>query len=189
MAKPASSQQPPDNGVVGGKVTTVHGVRGWLKIHSFTAPEDNIFDYQPWWIKLPDGWVEVEVDSFQSVAKGFIAHIQGLDDRDEARKYCQRDIYVSTAAFAPAGEDEFYWHELEGLDVFSVFNGEEKKLGTVDGFLETGANDVMVVKPSTDSIDKVERLLPYIEQVVVAVDLDSGVIRVDWDPEFEKSKD
>jgi 16S rRNA processing protein RimM len=189
VARPSSSQQPPEQGVVGGKVTTVHGVRGWLKIHSFTIPEGNIFDYQPWWIEMPDGWTTVEIDSFQPVAKGFIAHIKGLDDRDEARKYCQREIYVSTEAFPPAEEGEYYWHQLEGLQVVSVFDGNERVLGTLSGFLETGANDVMQVSPSADSIDDVERLLPYIDQVIVEVDLASGVIRVDWDPEFETSKD
>ena len=188
MARPSSSRQPFEKAVVGGKITTVHGVRGWLKVHSFTTPEDNIFDYQPWWIKLPDGWTTVTVDSVQPVAKGFIAHIQGLDDREEARQYCQREIYVSTEAFPPAAEGEYYWHQLEGLQVVSVFEGGEQVLGTLSGFLETGANDVMQVRPSVDSVDDLERLIPYIDQVIADVDLASGVIRVDWDPEFEKSK-
>jgi 16S rRNA processing protein RimM len=184
VAKPQSPQQVPEKRVVAGKVTTVHGVRGWLKIHSYTAPEANIFDYQPWWMKFPEGWRRVEIDQFQQVSKGFIAHIKGLDDRDEARSYCQREIEVPTASFPSAAEDEFYWHELEGL---RVINLEGLFLGTVSGLMETGANDVLIVKPASGSVDQIERLIPYIDQVIDSVSVAVGEIRVDWDPEFEKT--
>ena len=175
--------------VVAGKFTTVHGVKGWLKVHSYTVPEENIFTYQPWWMQFPDGWKQLEVDHYQSINKGFIAHLKGLDDRDEARTYCQRDILVPADAFPPPGEGEIYWHQLQGLKVVTVYEGRDLFLGTVSGMLETGANDVIVVQPQADSHDAIERLIPYVDPFVVEVDLEAGVLTVDWDPEFETRAD
>ena len=175
--------------MVAGKLTTVHGVRGWVKVHSYSAPESNVFDYQPWWMKFPDGWKRLEIDQHRPVAKGFIAHIRGVDDRDEARLYCQREFQVSSSLFPPAGDDEVYWHQLIGLGVISRFEGTESRLGVVDGMLETGANDVVVVKADGDSIDRCERLIPYVDNVVLKVDLEQGLLVVDWDPAFESRRD
>jgi len=177
----------PEKRVVAGKITTVHGVKGWLKIHSYTVPEENIFDYQPWWMKFPEGWRKLDIDQFRVVDKGFIAHIRNLDDREQARLYCQRDIEVSPENFPEPAPDEVYWHQLEGLKVISSFGGNVAVLGIVDGFMETGANDVIMVKPCEGSIDTQARLIPYVDQFVLSVDLKTGVVNVDWDPDFEKS--
>lgn len=136
-------------------------------------------------MKFPDGWKKLEIDQFRAVDKGFIAHVCGLDDRDEARLYCQRDIEVSPDVFPPADGDEIYWHQLQGLRVVSRFGGQDVFLGNVDGFLETKANDVLVVRPGQGSMDSSERLIPYVDDVILSVDLDEGVVFVDWDPEFE----
>lgn len=189
MGSKRQEQAPPDKLVVAGKVTTVHGVRGWIKIHSYTVPESNIFDYQPWWMKFTDGWKVLEFDEYRTVNKGYIAHIHGVDDREAARVYCQREIHVSPDNFPPAAEDEFYWHELEGMQVVSLWQGKSVVLGQVDGFLETGANDVMIVKGAAGSIDKRERLIPYDETYVLDVDGEAGVIQVNWDPDFDVQVD
>jgi 16S rRNA processing protein RimM len=186
VVRPDSAQQPPERLIVAGKVTTVHGVKGWLKVHSYTTPEANIFDYQPWWMRFPEGWRKLEIDQFRAVTLGFIAHVKGLDDRDEARCYCQREIQVSPAAFPPADDGEFYWHQLENLHVLSNFEGSEHLLGIVSGLMETGANDVLMVEPCEGSLDRQSRLIPYIDQVIVSVSPDEGLIRVNWDPDFDK---
>jgi len=185
----AKAPENPQNLVVAGKISTVHGVKGWLKIHSFTDPESNLFDYQPWWIKAASGWQRLEVDQFRTVTKGFIAHFRGLDDREDARLYCQREIYVSAEVFPPAEEGAVYWHQLQGLRVVSTFAGGEQLLGEVEGLLETGANDVLVVRPVAGSVDHRERLIPYIDQCVLEVDLDARRMIVDWDPGFETRND
>jgi len=174
--------QAPDDLVTVGKITTVHGVRGWVKIHSFTEPESNIMGYRPWWITMPDGLTRLEVDDFRPATRGFMAHLVGVDDRDQARLYCQREIQVSRSVFPPAEEGEYYWHQLAGMKVISVYNGTQVDLGVVSDFMETGANDVMVV---TGTSDRRERLIPYVDDFVVDIDMDAGVIRVDWDPDFE----
>ncbi|MFA5495501.1 MAG: ribosome maturation factor RimM [Porticoccaceae bacterium] len=186
--RPVVKSQPatavPDDLVVVGKVTTVHGVQGWVKIHSYTEPEHNIFDYQPWWMALPEGMAQIEIDRFRTTAKGFLAHIVGLDDRDQARLYCQRDIQVSIAAFPDAEPGEYYWHQLKGLQVIAARDGGDLLLGTVTGLFDTGANDVMVVRGDAGSHDRLERLIPFVDDYVVDVDVDAGTIRVDWDPDF-----
>ncbi|HLS99598.1 MAG: ribosome maturation factor RimM [Porticoccaceae bacterium] len=191
MVAPQSPREPrglaaPDDLVVVGRITTVHGVQGWVKIHSFTEPESNIFDYLPWWMTLPGGLARVEVDQFRATAKGFIAHIVGLDDRDQARLYCQRDIQVSAAAFPEAAPGEYYWHQLEGMKVVSTHGGRALLLGTVDGFFDTGASDVMVVKGDAASHDRLERLIPFVDDYIVEVDMAAGTVLVDWDPDFDK---
>lgn len=174
----------PDDLVTVGKITTVHGVRGWVKIHSYTDPESNIMSYQPWWMAMPAGLTRLKVDDFRPAAKGFLAHLAGIDDREEARLYCQRDIQVSRSAFPQAEEGEYYWHQLEGMSVVSVYGEEETHLGVVSDFMETGANDVMVV---SGGADKRERLIPFVEDFIVDIDSEAGLIRVDWDPDFETS--
>ena len=73
---------------------------------------------------------------------------------------------------------EYYWQDLTGLQVRTV---NDVDLGKVTGLMETGANDVLVVKAE----DGRERLIPFIrEQVVTQVDLEAGTMTVDWDPEF-----
>ena len=76
---------------------------------------------------------------------------------------------------SPEGCGEYYWHQLEGLEVVNL-SGEN--LGKVDRLLETGANDVLVLKGEQ------ERLVPYTPGVVVEVDLDKGRIQVDWEKDY-----
>jgi len=186
----------PIDPVVVGRITTVHGIKGWVKVHSFTDHAENIFQYPPWWLKTADGWREVEFDEYRDTSKGLLAHIVGIDDRDIARKFCQQDVAVERAQFPELDQGEYYWHQLEGLRVITCHGsseaegaGEEVQLGRVDlgivtGLLETGSNDVLEVKGDGSSLDQAERLIPYTEQFVLKVDLDAGVIEVDWDPEF-----
>ena len=91
---------------------------------------------------------------------------------------------VSLTLLPDLSNDEFYWHQLEGLEVTSHFEGQQIRLGVVKSLLETGANDVLVVEGDAHSVDRQERLIPYAEQYVTKIDVDSGIIDVIWDPEF-----
>lgn len=172
----------PCDPVVVGRVTAVHGVKGWVKIHSFTEPSDNIFDYQPWWLNIAGNWQKMKVTEQRSTAKGLMVHLAGIDDRDQARTYCQRDIYVAKAQLPVLADGEYYWHQLEGMVVMTTQSGV--RLGSVDCLMATGANDVLVVKGDDESLDQEERLIPYTDQFVLNVDLGAGRIEVDWDPAF-----
>jgi 16S rRNA processing protein RimM len=159
-----------------GRISGLFGVKGWIKIFSYTDPRENIVHYNPWLIKTENGWREVKVDQGQRHGKGVIAKLESCDDRDAASKLIGSDIALRKEQLPTLEKDEYYWTDLEGLKVITI---EGQELGQVDHLIETGANDVLVVKGDR------ERLIPYIrEQVVTRIDLENGIIEVDWDPEF-----
>lgn len=167
-----------------GRITAVFGIKGWVKVHSYTEPQDNLFSYHPWWIKTKHGVKQVEIDEARPHGDAYVAHIKGVDDRDLAASYTACDIAVERALLPNLEEGEYYWHQLEGLAVYTSVGGEQR-LGVVSKMMETGANDVLVVQGDAQSIDQRERLVPYVPgQFVVSVDLQAGRILVDWDPEF-----
>jgi 16S rRNA processing protein RimM len=168
-----------------GRLTAVYGVKGWLKVHSYTEPAENLFEYQPWLLKTAHGIKQVEIDEVRPHGDAFVVHIVGVDDRDLAATYAAVDIAVKRDVLPVLDEGEYYWSQLEGLVVITQYEGIEKRLGRVSKIFETGANDVLVVTPDDQSIDQRERLIPYVpEQFVLSVNLDVAEIRVDWDPEF-----
>ncbi|MCW8196300.1 ribosome maturation factor RimM [Proteobacteria bacterium 005FR1] len=168
-----------------GRIGAVHGVRGWVKIQSFTQPPEQIFAYQPWWLKLPQGEQPVKVTASEVHGNKLVAQLAGLEDREEARRYAQVEILVDVTLFPELEAGEYYWHQLEGLRVFSEYEGHRSDLGCVVRLLETGANDVLVVRGDRNSIDKRERLIPYLpEHTIKRVNLAASEIVVDWDPDF-----
>jgi 16S rRNA processing protein RimM len=180
------SSVPSQQLVVAGKITSVYGIKGWVKVYSWTQPRENIFDYTPWYLDTGQGLKEIEIDDFRPQGQGLVAHIKGVDDRDQAREYCQLEVRVDRGEFPELHSGEFYWHQLRGLKVYGGLAEKRQLLGEVGDMMETGANDVLVVKPTSDSVDKRERLVPFVaSQFNTEVDLDKGTITLDWDPDFE----
>lgn len=168
-----------------GRITAVFGIEGWVKIHSYTEPQENLFGYAPWWLKTAHGVKTVEIEESRPHGKGFVARLKGVSDRDQAALYTGITIAVDRDQLPNLEGDDFYWYQLQGLRVVSHWEGQQQDLGVVVRLLETGANDVLVVQGDTGSIDQQERLIPYVpEQFVLSVDLSAEVIEVDWDPEF-----
>lgn len=168
-----------------GRIGAVHGVQGWVRIQSWTAPPEQIFQYQPWWLRLPEGDRPVEVAASSVQGKRLVALLAGVNDREQAQNYAQVEIAVEAALFPSLEEGEYYWYQLEGLRVISEHEGKRSVLGCVDRLMETGANDVLVVRGGRESIDNRERLIPWLpEQTIKHVDLAAGEILVDWDPDF-----
>lgn len=172
--------------VVVARITTVFGVKGWVKIHSYTEPMDNLRGFKALYVQRNGRWQPLELEQIKRHQKGLIGLICGVDDREQARNWCQSDIAVSASEMPALGDDDYYWHQLEGLRVYTLdAERGEVLLGSVDHMLETGANDVMVVRQCAGSLDDRERLVPWLpDQVVKAVDLEAGTIHVDWDSEF-----
>lgn len=152
------------------------GVRGWVKVFSYTDPREHILEYQPWLLSSGDGWTEVTVVDGRLQGKGVVAHIEGVDDRDAAAALMDTTIAVERERFAELEPGEYYHADLVGLDVVTL---DGVALGKVSHLFATGANQVMVVQGER------ERLLPFVqEQVIRTVDIDAARITVDWDPEF-----
>ena len=168
-----------------GRITGSYGIKGWVKIHSYTEPAENFLAYDNFKLKRRTGLEAVKFDSTRRQGKGLVAHISGVDDRTEAESYKGLEILVGKEQLPALEEGEFYWQQLSGLQVWCQDKEHNSRdpvlLGTVDSLLETGANDVLVVKACEGSIDKQERLIPYLpDEVISRVDLDEGRIEVDW---------
>lgn len=174
-----------DTHVVMGRIGAPYGIKGWVKLLSFSDPLTNLLEHRLYYIvdEAAGGASlrEIEIDEARVHGKGFVGHIKGCDVREATRLYTGKDLLLPRSAL-PALEEGFYWYQLEGLRVVNLA-GED--LGSVHHLLETGANDVLVVRGDAASIDKEERLLPYIlEQVVLEVDLAAGLLRVDWEKDY-----
>ncbi|MFG0805963.1 ribosome maturation factor RimM [Pseudomonas fluvialis] len=172
---------PAEDLVVLGKIVSVHGIRGEIKVYSFTDPLDNLLDYRRWILQRDGERKEVELVSGRLQGKVLVAKLRGLDDREVARTYAGFEICVPRALLPSLDDGEYYWYQLQGL---RVINQDGQLFGRVDHLLETGANDVLVVKPCPGSLDDRERLLPYTEQCVQRIDLGGGEMQVIWDAEF-----
>ncbi len=170
-----------------GRIAGVFGVRGELKLESWTEPRDAIFQYQPWCLVAPGlsalGEAGVAQGRALSGAKGrvngkgiVVAQLPGVDDRDQAEALHGTTIWVPRSAMPPSRPGEYFWVDLEGL---RVSNREGVDFGTVSHLFATGANDVLV------AVGDRERLIPFIlGQAIHEVDLEGGRIVVDWDADF-----
>ncbi len=158
-----------------GRIVGIHGVRGWVKVHSDTRPREEIFDYPVWRLNHAGDQCTVRLVEGRAQAKGLVACLEGYTDRDQAQTLIGSDIDVAADELPDLEPGQYYWRELEGL---RVINRADQELGQVSTLMETGANDVLVVAGER------ERLIPYTETVIEQVDLDAGVIRVDWDADF-----
>ena len=170
--------------LVVGRISAVFGVRGWVKVMSITEQASKIFDYQPWLVDSNGRLETIQVDEWKNHGDGLVAHLKGIDDRDIARSWCLKDIRVDATLLPKLSESEFYWHQLQDLVVYNHFEDTVERLGVVLSLLETGANDVIVVKGDAESIDRRERLIPYTKQYVLKIDLGAQRIDVTWDPDF-----
>jgi 16S rRNA processing protein RimM len=177
---PASPQRENAAGgkwVLVGKIVGISGVRGEVKLESYTEPRMQIFSYQPWQLKSGAGEREISGCRGREQGKGVVATLPGIEDRDAAVPLVGTEIWVRRSALPRSKKGEYYWADLEGLEVDTV---EGAKLGRVSHLVATGANDVLVVVDG-----KRERLIPFVTgDYVKEVDFESGRITVDWDPEF-----
>lgn len=177
--------------IVLGQISGIYGVRGWVKIHSYTAPRENILSYTPWQIRSPgmasaQSWRPVTVGEGRIQGKGIVAHLEGWDTPEAARSLVGAEIAVPRTQLPVPAKGEYYWSDLIGLQVIGIKQGvDNTPLGTVDALMETGANDVLVVQALPEgSTSGKKHLIPFIDGVIVSVDLDTKVLWVDWDIDY-----
>ena len=180
------------NPIVLGQITGQYGNEGWVKLVSFTRPREQIFDFKTWHLtkvseieNRQQGGSRKEIGYRWKLKTGdqkgrsLVAKLESCDTVSQAQELKGLQVVVDESDFPELEKGEYYWHELIGL---RVVNTENVELGRVAQVLETGANDVLVVKQ--DKEDSVETLIPWIEQAVVNVDLEDAKIIVDWDESF-----
>jgi 16S rRNA processing protein RimM len=166
-----------------GSIGAPYGVKGWVKINSFTQNKDSVFDYAPWNIKLEQGDNQIiKVDQWRVHAKSLVAKLEGVDDRNAAELVKNAEISIQSSQL-PELDNDFYWKDLIGMQVVTDKGYE---MGVVRELFETGANDVMLIKAKiNDAFGQKERLLPFLhDSVVLSVNKDGNTITVDWDPAF-----
>lgn len=166
-----------------GKISGLFGVRGWMKIYSGTEPRENILSYSPWFLKKDGQWQEFELLDGRAHGKGVVASLAGITDRDMAAELIGLQIAIKRSQLPVAGKGEYYWSDLQGMNVINL---QDEALGKVISLFETGANDVMVVRDDGNRKGKPrERLIPFVtDGIVHKVDIEQGIIQVDWDADF-----
>lgn len=166
--------------VVIGKIGAPYGVKGWVKINSYTDESAGIFDYSPWIIGEEQ---ECQIEQWRLSGKALVAKLTGIETRDDAERIKNLDIHILSEQLPELTGDDYYWRDLIGMQVKTE---QGYGLGVVKELFETGANDVMLVKAqSNDAFGQKERMLPFIrDNVIKTVDMQAKTITVDWDPSF-----
>jgi 16S rRNA processing protein RimM len=126
-----------------GKISGVFGIKGWVKIFSFTTPRDNILSYSPWLLKKGDEIKTLIIVDGQQQGSSVIALLSGVSDRDQAASLMGWEIFIRYDQLPKTAEDEYYWSDLVGLHVETMTG---ISLGIIDSLMETGANDVILVR-------------------------------------------
>lgn len=161
-----------------GKISGVFGVKGWVKVYSYTDPREGIIKYSPWYLKKRGKWQAIKVSAGHKQAKTVVAQLEGITDRNQAETMIGLEIGIKPEQLPKLAKGEYYWSQLQGL---SVKTTNDVQFGAVDYVFATGANDVLVVKKA----DGEECLIPFLNKdVIKSVDLDNQEIVVDWDPDF-----
>lgn len=169
--------------VVVGRLGAVYGIKGWLKVQSFTDDAESLFEYSPWLISQHGVWREVRVSGWRRHNNGLVCKLENIDLREDAQALTGADIAINPQALPDLPDGEYYWSDLIGCLVANL-NGYQ--MGEVTELMETGSNDVLVVKAKlNDAYGMKERLIPFLEgQVIKKIDLHNRAIEVDWDPDF-----
>lgn len=156
-----------------GRISGLYGVRGWIKVHSYTEPRDAILKYGNWLLEQDGVWRETSVAEGRKQGKTVIARLDAVTDRDMATAFVGMTIGVARLDLPETASGEYYWTDLEGMQ---VIHQDGRVLGKVAYLLATGANDVLVIQGDQ------EVLVPFVkDEVIKDVDLASGIISVDWE--------
>ncbi len=169
-------RRPTESPILLGRVSGLFGVRGWVKIFSYTNPREAILDYRQWDLTQHGKTTSYRLSNGQRQGKGVIVQFEGISDRTVAQKLMGAEVSVGRTQLQPTSEDEYYWADLIGCEVLDL---QQQSLGKVVELMETGANDVMIVRQGQE-----ERLIPFVDPWVVEVDLPGETIVVSWEADY-----
>lgn len=160
--------------IVVGKIGSTYGIQGWLKIFSFTEVITTLLEYSPWYLEDGENWKLIEVTAGREQGKSLVAHLKGYNTPEDARVLTGKKIAIKRSQLPALSNNEYYWTDLEGLMVIDQHGHE---LGRILYLLETGSNDVVVIKNQGK-----EYAIPYLPgKVVTRIDLAQQIMCVDWD--------
>lgn len=154
------------------------GIQGWVKVYSYTQPRENVLRYSPWELEHRGNRWKVSVLTGRRQGQTVVAALKGIDTCEQARALRGAKISIDRTQLPPLAPGEFYWVDLIGMEVIDLTG---QHLGQVADLMETGANDVLIVRGPEGK----EILIPWLrDRVIRDLDLEAGVIRVDWDLDY-----
>ena len=162
------------NKILVGKISNPHGIKGWVKVISFTDPIENILSYKKWTIS--DNQTEKTYCLEDSRIQGnkIVIKLEGVNNRDDADLLKNLQIEINRSDLPKLEENSYYWEDLVDFNVIDI---KGMHVGKVDSLFRTGSNDVLVIINET----KQRLLIPFImEEVIKYVDLDKELISIDW---------
>ena len=163
-----------------GSIGKPRGLKGEFFLNSFCNPPENILNYIE---NIIINNEKLKLEYIKKSNSKFHSKIKNINDIDKVREYTNTKIYISSDNLPELPKNEIYWHDLKGMLVIDV--NKEEVLGIVDELNNFGANDCLIVKPSNESIDKKERLIPFIKEIfIISVDKEKKLVNVNWKSDF-----
>jgi 16S rRNA processing protein RimM len=163
-----------------GRIGAPHGIRGWLRVVPLSQDPAVLTAHKVWWVKKPgtQTWREIEVALARVHGNALVAEFGGVGSREEAALLRGSEIALPRESLAPPAANEYYWSDLEGMD---VVNRSGVRLGRVAALTESGAHPLLrvVSGPATD-----ERLIPFVPAYIDRVDMAARRIDVDWEADY-----
>lgn len=165
------------------RVAAPFGIKGWVKLQVFTESPDSLDAYANWFLRSSTGWESFELEDFAVNVKAVVAKFKGIDDRTAAERICKRDIGIPRDALDELEDGEVYWADLVGCEVIDTLG---KSRGRIEGLMETGANDVLVVR-SEKNAESTEILIPFVDEYLANVDRQNKVVTVRWERHWQEN--
>ncbi len=170
-----------------GQVVSYHGIRGWVKVRDWSESIGGILNYDSWHIgQLPNDLQPIALTEKRLSSHQVLVRFEACVCREDAQKYLKKYIFIHESCLPALSNDDYYWHQIVNMKVFSMNSSASPiLLGRVHSIIETGSHDVLVVRPTLDSLDDKERLIPWVDKNVIdSVDKINRCIQVFWDPDF-----
>lgn len=155
-----------------GKIAGTHGIKGQLKVISYSGERETFLSLSSVVLKEPAGRTETFTLAAAAIqGKKVLLTFEGFGEINKAEQLVGREVYAHPDQLPPLSDDEYYWYQLEGLKVVTL---QGELLGTLTSLIPTGSNDVYVVTSGNR-----EYMIPAVEDIVVDIDLAGGVMKVD----------
>lgn len=156
-----------DDTIVIGKIISTHGIDGWVAIESYSYPREKINTYNPYLI-VDEQHLPITIKELKIMPKKIIIKLEGYNNISDSEKILGEKIYIKTSDLKTLEDGEYYWHDLEGLDMYTT---KQHYLGKVDFIFNNGSNDIMAIKNNNDHI-----YIAFIKKNIVVISNDKIII-------------
>lgn len=170
----------PADAIEVGRIADAWGVKGWFKVIPHSASPEALFSSRRWYLQTPAATVLLRIKDTKEHSDSVVASAHDVDDRSAAEALKGARIFVPRSSFPTAGEGEYYWVDLIGLE---VVNREGIAMGSVKDLMATGPQTVLVLEYDEGG-KPAERMIPFVAAYVDDVDLAARRITVDWQADY-----